>query len=167
MKIIKVASIALLTLCTMSQTIAAETKKDKKTSTAYKGMFQKLKESPISLSTLTIISPDMDKKNIKGYSFSNRIYVGYKLTSKDSIRMENRWNTSKSHTEKTKTVHDRIGLSYTRRGVLNQKDHGVNMSVTVGKKITASNESRVSRNSNGNTYIRLSANRSLKKGFTE
>ncbi|MBT7609777.1 MAG: hypothetical protein HN576_08470 [Bacteriovoracaceae bacterium] len=143
------------------------------TTTANASVWQKLKESPASLNILsaTDATKNSDHK-INGVSMTNIVYLGWKLSEKDSLRLENRWSTSKKWQAATKeeremdTTMSRQVIKYSRSGILNQKDHGVNVKAALEGRYYPDHDMRVSKNSYGLVRPSVSVSRSFESGLS-
>lgn len=170
MKTTKIAA-ALLGLALSGAALAAGTTAAT-TSTSNASVWQKLKESPASLNILSATDFKKDSKHkVNGASMTNVVYLGWKLTDKDSLRLENRWTTNKTWQAPTKearefdTTFARQVLKYDRSGILNQKEHGVNMKAALEYRYLPDHDSRHSANYHSMFRPSVSLSRSFDSGF--
>lgn len=142
------------------------------TSTTQASTWQKLKESPASLSIYASVGTEKDDdQKINGATSTNMVYLGWKLSDKDSLRLENRWATKKLWGASTKearatdTSFKRTVLKYSRSGILNQKDHGINLKAALEARYLFDHDARVGGNNYGLIRPSISASRSLTNGI--
>ena len=142
------------------------------TSTSKASLWQKLKESPVSLNILSATDLNKNEKHkINGASMTNIAYLGWKLSDKDSLRLENRWTTDKTWQAATKkerefdTTHSRMVLKYTRSGILNQKEHGINLKAALEARYLPDHDRRESGNRYGLIRPSVSMSKSFNSGF--
>lgn len=123
-----------------------------------------LRNSPIGLSLLHAV--DAKKKDgtnkTMGSKQTHIAYLKYQLTSNDRIQLETRYTANKTADMK-EADHSfaRSVIKYTRSGILNQNDHGLNLSVNVEKRFYPDTDIRNAINQYG--LNRLSA--SMSRGF--
>jgi hypothetical protein len=167
----KTIAAAILALTLTTSAFTAESAATTMTTTA--STWQKLKESPASLSIFASVSTEKDETNkINGASSTNMVYLGWKLSDKDSLRLENRWATEKLWGASTKearkmdTTFKRTVLKYSRSGILNQKDHGINLKAALEARYYFDHDLRTGGNNYGLLRPSLSASRSLKNGLS-
>ncbi|MCO4794783.1 MAG: hypothetical protein KC493_13775 [Bacteriovoracaceae bacterium] len=171
MKTTRIAS-AILGLTMVGTAFAAGSTGSTSTSTASTAnLYQKLKESPASFSILSDYGLNKNKNNqVTSVDTLNIAYLGWKVTSKDKVRIENRWSTSsiwnKDKKEKSDTTFSRQVLKYTRSGLLSQDKHGINLSGNLEWRHLPDTAMKGSANSNGGIRTSLSASRSLKNGIS-
>lgn len=170
----KTMAAALLGLTLTGSAFAAGSTGNTTTSTSnLKNLYQKLKESPASMNVLLDTGFSKNENNeIVSATQTNIAYLGWKLSSKDSLRLENRWTTnfgwdeSKTDEEnKADTTWSREVIKYTRTGILNQKDNGINLSANMELRILPDAEARGKSNSNGGVRPSVSASHSLSNGI--
>lgn len=142
------------------------------TSTSKASVWQKLKESPASLNILS--ATDFNKRadhKINGATMTNIVYLGWKLSDKDSLRLENRWTTKKTWQAPTKkerefdTTYARQVLKYQRTGILNQKEHGINLKAAMEYRYLPDAKTRQQANYHSLFRPSVSASRSFDNGF--
>lgn len=173
MKTRRIAS-AILGLAFAGTALAAGSTGSTSTSTATSAnLWQKLKESPATFSILSDYGLNKNKNNqITSVDTLNIAYLGWKLTSKDYIRMENRWSTSniwvkadRTDANKVDTTFSRQVLKYTRSGILTQAKHGLNLSGNLEYRYLPDTAMKGAGNSNGGIRTSLSSSRSFDNGI--
>ncbi|PIK15786.1 hypothetical protein [Halobacteriovorax sp. JY17] len=118
---------------TTAATTPAATTTTSSTSTLKK-YYDKIKASPFSMAYLNDSFSSFNIDGVKSYHY---IYAHYKLTDKDRLSIVPTFTTdliNKNPVSKDRANNTRIHstqLRYTRSSILNEKDHGVNMSAQV------------------------------------
>lgn len=135
-------SIALLALTSSIGAQAAST-----STTTLSNIYQKLKESPLSMS---VLSETASARGMDGFQNTSILYLGYKLTDKDSLKLENRVLFDR-RTGKEDTRMNRMVLSYNRGKILTQDQHGINMSAKLEQRLYPNPTDRNARNQYGLT----------------
>ncbi len=169
---VKKIAIAILGLAVAGPLLAVSTTATT-TSTTNASAWQKLKDSPASLNIYSGTDLTRNKKNdIDGTSSLNILYLGWKLSDKNSLRMENRWSTGQKWQAPTKkdrefdTTFSRQVLKYTRSGILNEKEHGINLAANLEGRYYPDHDTRISTNSYGLIRPSLSASKSFENGLS-
>ncbi len=102
------------------------------TSVATKSVFQKIKDSPFDLTFNFQTATKRDGLNkIEGYDQTNRMFMSYKLSPKDKIKTEIRTIHSKLNNSEMVNSVNRTTAKYTRSSIMNQANHGVDLSASV------------------------------------
>ena len=174
MKTTRIAS-AIIGLAFAGSALAAGSTGAASTSTATSAnLWQKLKESPATFSILSDYGLNKNKNNqVTSVDTTNIAYLGWKLTKKDSIKLENRWATNniwvkedRTDANKVDTTFSRQVLKYTRSGILNQAKHGINLSGNLEYRYYPDTALKASANSNGGIRPSVSASRSFDSGIS-
>ncbi len=174
MKTRRIAS-AILGLAFAGSALAAGSTGSASTSTTTSAsLWQKLKESPATFSIYSGYDFNKNKQNqIETVTSTNIAYLGWKLTKKDYIRMENRWvsdnlwvKADRNESNKIDTTYSRQVLKYTRSGILKQDKHGMNLSANLEYRNYPDTALRAQANSNGGIRPSLSASKSFNNGFS-
>ena len=130
------------------------------TLTAPKSFSDFFKKERLGLFLLSSTSHQGGSTDFTGFGQTNIGYMTYKITDKESIRMENRWSINNPNGEEATHEYSRAVLKYTRSGILTQDKDGVNLSAAFEKRYYPENERRVNANAYG--LNRLSASFSRK-----
>ena len=154
-KVIKnsiVTSSALLSFASMAAT---------NTLTAPKTLGDAFKKERFGLFLYSSSSPEGTSTEFNGVSQTDIAYLTYKISNNDSLRLENRLSLSKSEGNDLTASFSRSVLRYTRRGLLNQDQHGLNLSASIEKRFLPEREARVGSNTNGLNRIILNTSHQL------
>ena len=162
-------SVILLTLSVGAQSSGSNT-----TSEATLGdWYKKLRESPLSLyysawagtarNRELAEKADRDANAIIGIQTFHYASLGLKLSPNDSISLSSAWLNAYAKDYETDDLHFFTDLTYTRKGLLNQKDHGINLSAGVRQRIFNDNyrNRKYKQTHYGFTAPRVSISRSL------
>ncbi len=142
MKLTKAVALLALTSSLGAQAASSST-----STTTISNIYQKLKESPLSMS---VLSETASAKGMEGFINTNILYLGYKLSDKDSLKLENRLLVDR-RTGKEDTRMNRMVLSYNRGKILTQDQHGINMSAKLEQRLYPAPTDRNGRNQYGLT----------------
>jgi hypothetical protein len=141
--------------------------------TSTSGSFlNRLEESPLSMQLLFTADAERDKqRRANGISSTDIIYLGYKLSDNDKIRMENRWTFENSRATRDENGKSKVDkqwarnvLKYTRSNILTEAKNGVNMSASLEQRTYPSTASR--GNKTGLTRISTNLNKSFSNGIS-
>lgn len=130
--------------------------------TSLSSLYQQLKESPLSFD---IISETAGSRGTDGFQNVTIGYLGYKLTDKDSVKLENRVSFDQRK-GKEDTYMSRTVLSYNRGQILTQDADGINMSAKIEQRWLPSNTIRAKTNQNGLTRLSTKISRSFGNVFS-
>jgi hypothetical protein len=174
MKTTRIASAVLGLVFAGSALAAGSTGSASTSTTTSANLWQKLKESPATFSILSDYSLNKNKNNqVTSVDTLNIAYLGWRLTKKDYVRMENRWSTSniwvkadRTDANKVDTTFSRQVLKYTRSGILTQAKHGINLSGNLEYRYYPDTAMKASGNSNGGVRASVSTSRSFKNGIS-
>lgn len=123
-----------------------------------------LRNSPVGLSLLHAVDARKKANSNKtvGHKQTHIAYLSYKITPKDKIRLETRYTSAKTADMK-EADHSfaRSVIKYTRSGVLNQNDHGLNLSLNLEKRFYPDKDIRNSINQYGLNRVSASMSRSF------
>jgi len=155
---------ALLASTSYSQTTTSTTS-NTSTSSLSKTL-AKLKESPLGLRLYMGVGHQGTTTSLNGIDMTNIGYLSYKLTDKDSLRLENRWTVDMPSQGETKHSLARTVLKYTRSGLLTQEKNGVNLSAAVEKRVYPDKSTRNASNSYGLNRISASVSKKLNDTFS-
>lgn len=123
-----------------------------------------LRNSPLGLSLLHAV--DANKKDgtnkTVGSTQTHIAYLKYQLTPKDRLQLESRY-TAKKTADMKEADHSfaRSVIKYTRSGILNQNDHGINLSANLEKRFYPDKDTRNAINQYGLNRISASMSRSF------
>lgn len=155
MKLTKVVALLALTSSLGAQAASTST-------TSLGNIYQQLKESPLSMD---VLSETATAKGMEGFQNTSIIYLGYKLTDKDSVKLENRFLFDR-RTGKEDTRMNRMVLSYNRGKILTQADHGINMSAKLEQRLYPAPTDRNARNQYGLTRASVKASHEFNSLFS-
>lgn len=134
---------------------------------------QKLKESPLSFSLLSDNYSGKSEKTkyMDEMVSANYTFLGYKITPQDKLTLTNLWVTDRVKAKDGKsfsshTTYNRIQLSYSRYGILNAQDHGINLSAAIAFRIHPDTKYRNDKNRNGQQSISFTGSRSFANGLS-
>ena len=154
---------AIFTLGLSSTAFGASTA----TSTADASLYQKLKDSPASLRLYTNFETSRDKKaKINGTTNTSMLYVGWKFSDTDKIRLENRLVTKRSFTgEDRETKYDvsRQVIKYTRSGILSQDKNGIDLSANAELRYHPNSTTRDAKNRYGHGRLSVGVGKDFGK----
>lgn len=123
-----------------------------------------LRKSPVGLSLLHAVDAKKKANSNKtvGSKQTHIAYLKYQITKKDRIQLSTRVTAEKTADMK-ETDHSfaRSVLKYTRSGVLNQNDHGINLSLNLEKRFYPDHELRQQINQYGLNRISASMSRNF------
>ena len=129
------------------------------TSTTDASTLEALRESPWGFNLISDVQTGLrdDETNVGNVNF---FYLNYALTEKDTLELETRIYHSNNFFGHTGTDWDRVVARY-RRGILNQEDHGINLSGIVEHRsyVTGRVKNLIRRNLNGLAGVGISFNR--------
>lgn len=157
MKVMKKFVIASASLLLMAPAYAATTSLSSTELEEVKPRSPKFSGSFLSDSSVGRSSSD-------GWINSSIVYLDYLPSDQDRIRMENRV-TFDRRTDREDTYFSRFVLSYRRSGLLNQVDHGVNMSAMLEQRLVPDRDFRERINQYGLTRASVSLSRSFNNGI--
>ena len=118
------------------------------TLTAPKSLSELINKDRFGLAAASYNSTIGTTDNIDGISQLNILNLYYSITDKDSLRWQNQVTGRFQADTDTNMTHSKTILKYTRSGILNQADNGINMSAAFEKRYITDSEAR----SNGNIY---------------
>lgn len=155
MKLTKIVALSALAASFGAQAASTST-------TSLGSVYQKLKESPLSLDLLseTATARDMD-----GFLNTTIAYVGYKLSDVDSLKLENRI-TFDQRTGIEDTYMSRTVLSYNRGKILTQANNGINLSAKLEQRFYPTETIKAKTNQTGLTRISAKASHEFNKLFS-
>lgn len=160
--------IVLTALFALSSVAGAQTTSATNTSTD-KSFYQKLKDSPFGMSFYLSAEARADAERrgkYDGVSSTNIVTAKYKLTDKDSVAWANRYTYSNNSDTRANQAWARSVLRYSRGGILNQNDHGINLSGSIDFRYLPENDTRRAVNRYGLIRPKLGASRSFDNGFS-
>ena len=118
------------------------------TLTAPKSLAELINKDRFGLAASTYNSTIGTSDNIDGVSQLNILNLYYTISDKDSLRWQNQVTGRFQKGNDTNLTHAKSILKYTRSGILNQADNGINMSAAFEKRYITDSAAR----SNGNIY---------------
>ena len=123
-----------------------------------------LRNSPVGLSFLHAVDAKKKEGTNKtmGATQTHIAYLKYQVTPKDRLQLETRY-TAKTSAEMKEADHSfaRSVIKYTRSGILNQNDHGINLSANLEKRFYPDTDIRNAINQYGLNRISASMSRSF------
>ncbi len=158
-------SIALLTTLAALSANAASTTSTSTTSAS--SLLEKLEASPFNMTVLhetgSVKNDKEDPAKINGFSTLNILYTGYKISDKDSVKLETRYTTEKSKDAEFEDTWARMVLSYKRGKILTEAENGIGLSAKAELRYYPELKSRAAGGSDGITRFSLSASKTLGK----
>lgn len=125
--------------------------------------WEKLRQSPLGLQFLHETDTEKDADNsINGFSTINIVYLKYKLTDKDSLRLENRVSTVKTEGNDFDARWARMVLKYSRT-ILTEKEAPVGLSAAAELRHYPSTKERADRDRNGHGRLSVTLTKSVGK----
>ena len=123
-----------------------------------------LRKSPVGLSLLHAVDArkkDSSNKTV-GHKQTHIAYLKYQITPKDRLQLETRY-TSEKTADMKEADHSfaRSVIKYTRSGILNQNDHGLNLSMNLEKRFYPDKDIRNAINQYGLNRLSASMSRSF------
>jgi hypothetical protein len=123
-----------------------------------------LRKSPVGLALLHAVDArkkDSSNKTV-GHKQTHIAYLKYQITPKDRVQLETRY-TSEKTADMKEADHSfaRSVIKYTRSGILNQNDHGLNLSMNLEKRFYPDKDIRNAINQYGLNRLSASMSRSF------
>jgi hypothetical protein len=162
MRIIKIKGLATLALAVASIPCFANTQ----TLTAPKTLSELIKKERFGLAASTYNSTIGTTDNINGIKQLNILNLYYTISDKDSLRWQNQVTGSFQKGSDTDFTHSKSILKYTRGSILNQEDHGINMSAAFEKRYITDPSARSGGNVYGHNRISTSLSRKVNEKFS-
>ena len=131
MRIIKLKKLLGLSIAVISISSFASTEQ---TLTAPKSLSELINKERFGLAASSYNSTIGTTDNIDGISQLNIVNLYYTISDKDSLRWQNQVTGTFQPDTDTNLTHSKSILKYTRSGILNQADHGINMSAAFEKR---------------------------------
>ncbi|MFT6069198.1 MAG: hypothetical protein ACJAT2_000325 [Bacteriovoracaceae bacterium] len=123
-----------------------------------------LRRSPLGLSLLHAVDAKKKAGSNKtvGSAQTHIAYLKYQLTPNDRLQLETRYTANKTADMK-EADHSfaRSVIKYTRSGILNQAEHGINLSMNLEKRFYPDKDIRNSTNQYGLNRLSASMSRSF------
>tara|TARA_B100000925_G_scaffold290909_1_gene277319 strand:+ start:11324 stop:12172 length:849 start_codon:yes stop_codon:yes gene_type:complete len=158
----KLKSFASLVLVITSISALANTQ----TLNAPKSLSELINKDRFGLAASSYNSTIGTTDNIDGVSQLNIVNLYYTISDKDSLRWQNQVTGTFQKDVDTNFTHAKTILKYTRSGILNQEEHGLNMSAAFEKRYITDPSARVDGNAYGHNRLSTSFSRKVNDKFS-
>lgn len=157
----------IVALTVMAAGMSAQAASTSTSTTSLSNIYQNLKDSPFKLNILNEVATNKGRSGVLNTTIG---YLGYKISDKDSLQMENRFtfdhNSQRGSEAATRNEFSRWVMKYTRGKILTQGLHGVNMSANLEQRLYPDSDLQDRLNQSGLTRLSVKVSHEFSNVFS-